>query len=66
VNCVAVPLDALVPTHAGLTAFHPPPAIVRDDLAGDVAATVEFLAGPGAAGITGSTVTVDGGAVMAW
>lgn len=66
VNCVAVPLDALVSSHAGLTTFLPPAAIVRDDLVGDVAATVEFLAGPGAAGITGTTVTVDGGAVMAW
>jgi 3-oxoacyl-[acyl-carrier protein] reductase len=65
VNCVAVPLELLAPTHAGLTSFLPPAAITRDDPVDDVAAAVEFLCGPGAQGITGASLLVDGGAVMA-
>ena len=65
VNCVSVPLDLLAPTHAGNTSFLPPSARVRDDPVGDVAGAVEFLCGPGARGISGATLLVDGGAVMA-
>jgi 3-oxoacyl-[acyl-carrier protein] reductase len=65
VNCVAVPLELLVPGHAGLTAFLPPAAFAPDDPIDDVAGAVEFLSGPGARGINGATLLVDGGAVMA-
>jgi 3-oxoacyl-[acyl-carrier protein] reductase len=65
VNCVAVPLDLLAPTHAGLTSFLPPAAIPRGDPLEDVAGAIEFLSGPGASGISGATLLVDGGAVMA-
>jgi 3-oxoacyl-[acyl-carrier protein] reductase len=65
VNCVAVPLALLAPSHASCTAFLPPAAISRDDPIDDVAGAVEFLAGPGAEGISGATLIVDGGAVMA-
>jgi 3-oxoacyl-[acyl-carrier protein] reductase len=65
VNCVAVALDMLAPTHAGLTSFLPPAAIPRDDPLEDVAGAIEFLSGPGASGISGATLLVDGGAVMA-
>ena len=65
VNCVTVPLDLLAPGHAGLTAFLPPPSIARDDPVDDVAGAVDFLCGPDAQGISGATLLVDGGAVMA-
>jgi 3-oxoacyl-[acyl-carrier protein] reductase len=65
VNCVSVPLDLLAPDHAGLTSFLPPAAIPHEDPIGDVAAAIEFLTGPGAQGISGATLLVDGGAVMA-
>ncbi len=65
VNCVSVPLELLAPTHAGHTSFLPPPARVRDDPVADVAGAVEFLCSPGAKGISGATLLVDGGAVMA-
>jgi 3-oxoacyl-[acyl-carrier protein] reductase len=65
VNCVSVPLELLAPTHAGHTSFLPPPARVRDDPVADVAGAVEFLCSPGARGISGATLLVDGGAVMA-
>jgi 3-oxoacyl-[acyl-carrier protein] reductase len=65
VNCVSVPLELLAPTHAGHTSFLPPPALVRDDPVADVAGAVEFLCSPGARGISGATLLVDGGAVMA-
>lgn len=65
VNCVSVPLELLAPTHAGHTSFLPPPALVRDDPVTDVAGAVEFLCSPGARGISGATLLVDGGAVMA-
>jgi 3-oxoacyl-[acyl-carrier protein] reductase len=65
VNCVAVPLGLLAPSHASHTDFLPPAAISQDDPVDDVAGAVEFLAGPGAHGISGATLLVDGGAVMA-
>jgi NAD(P)-dependent dehydrogenase (short-subunit alcohol dehydrogenase family) len=65
VNCVAVPLDLLAPTHAGLTSFLPLAAINRADPLDDVAGAIEFLSGPDAQGISGATLLVDGGAVMA-
>jgi len=65
VNCVSVPLELLAPTHAGHTSFLPPPARVRDNPVADVAGAVEFLCSPGARGISGATLLVDGGAVMA-
>jgi 3-oxoacyl-[acyl-carrier protein] reductase len=65
VNCVSVPLELLAPTHAGHTSFLPPPALLRDDPVDDVAAAVAFLCSEGARGISGATLLVDGGAVMA-
>jgi 3-oxoacyl-[acyl-carrier protein] reductase len=65
VNCVSVPLELLAPTHAGHTTFLPPAALARDDPVADVAGAVEFLCSPGARGISGATLLVDGGAVMA-
>ncbi len=65
VNCVSVPLELLAPAHAGLTTFLPPAALARPDPIDDVAGAVEFLCGAGAAGISGATLLVDGGAVMA-
>ena len=65
VNCVSVPLALLAPDHAALTSFLPPAAIPRDDPIDDVAGAIEFLSGPGAQGISGATLVVDGGAVMA-
>jgi 3-oxoacyl-[acyl-carrier protein] reductase len=64
VNCVAVPLELLAPRHTGLTSFLPPAAIPRPDPIDDVAGAIEFLGGPGAHGISGATLLVDGGAVM--
>jgi 3-oxoacyl-[acyl-carrier protein] reductase len=65
VNCVAVPLELLAPSLAGCTSFLPPAALPPDDPIDDVAAAVEFLGGPGARGISGTTLLVDRGAVMA-
>jgi 3-oxoacyl-[acyl-carrier protein] reductase len=65
VNCVAVPLELLARGHAGLTSFLPPAAISLDDPIDDVARAIEFLGGPDAHGISGATLLVDGGAVMA-
>jgi 3-oxoacyl-[acyl-carrier protein] reductase len=65
VNCVAVPLELLAPRLAGLASFLPPAALLGADPIDDVAGAVEFLGGPGAQGISGATLLVDGGAVMA-
>jgi 3-oxoacyl-[acyl-carrier protein] reductase len=65
VNCVAVPLELLAPNLAGLTSFLPPAALAPDDPIDDVSAALEFLGGPGARGISGATLLVDRGAVMA-
>jgi 3-oxoacyl-[acyl-carrier protein] reductase len=65
VNSVSIPLELLAPTHAGVTSFLAPAALARVDPVDDVAGAVEFLCGPGAQGITGATLLVDGGAVMA-
>jgi 3-oxoacyl-[acyl-carrier protein] reductase len=65
VNCVSVPLELLAPALAAQTTFLPPAAIPRDDPVDDIAGAIEFLTGPGARGISGATVVVDGGAVMA-
>lgn len=65
VNCISVPLAQLAPPHATLTRFLPPPPLVRDDTADDAARAIIFLTGPDADGITGATLLVDGGSVMA-
>jgi 3-oxoacyl-[acyl-carrier protein] reductase len=65
VNCVAVPLDMLAPNLAGLTSFLPPAALAPEDPIDDLAAAVEFWGGPDARGISGATLLVDRGAVMA-
>jgi 3-oxoacyl-[acyl-carrier protein] reductase len=65
VNCVAVPLELLAPAPTDTPSFVPPAAQSRVDPIDDVAGAIEFLAGPGARGISGATLLVDGGAVMA-
>ena len=62
VNIVTVPVAALGPAPADATRTER--AISSDPLAA-AAATVVWLASPGAVGITGATIGADGGAVMA-
>ena len=66
-NCVAPPLELVAADGRGA-----PEPTVGDPALGrapdgrvDVAAVVAWLAGPGAGFVTGLTVTVDGGIVMA-
>jgi 3-oxoacyl-[acyl-carrier protein] reductase len=66
VNSVLVPPALVAPALATATAFEAPPVVGRlPDLRDDVAATVAHFAAPTSGGITGSTVIVDGGTVMA-
>jgi 3-oxoacyl-[acyl-carrier protein] reductase len=65
VNTVLVPIELLVPATAGATSYLPPPALGAAATVADVAAAVAVFAEPGRHGVTGSTVVVDGGSVMA-
>jgi 3-oxoacyl-[acyl-carrier protein] reductase len=66
VNTVLVPPALVAPALATATAFEAPPVVGRlPDLHDDVAATIAHFAAPTSGGITGSTVIVDGGTVMA-
>ncbi|HLM17240.1 MAG TPA: SDR family oxidoreductase [Acidimicrobiia bacterium] len=65
VNAVLVPIELLVPATAGTTAYLPPPALGRPPTVVDVAAAVAAFADPARDGVTGATVVVDGGSVMA-
>jgi 3-oxoacyl-[acyl-carrier protein] reductase len=65
VNTVLVPIELLVPATAGATSFLPPPALGAPPTVTDVAAAVIAFADPDRHGITGATVIVDGGSVMA-
>jgi 3-oxoacyl-[acyl-carrier protein] reductase len=65
VNTVLVPVELLVPATAGATSFLPPPALGAPPTMADVAAAVVAFADPSRHGVTGATVVVDGGSVMA-
>jgi 3-oxoacyl-[acyl-carrier protein] reductase len=65
VNTILVPIEMLVPAADDATTFLPPPALGASPTMADVAAAVMAFAGPGQHGVTGATVVVDGGAVMA-
>jgi 3-oxoacyl-[acyl-carrier protein] reductase len=66
VNTVLVPPALVAPELVAATTFEAPPAVGRPpDLRDDVAATIAHFASPTRGGITGATVIVDGGSVMA-
>jgi len=66
VNAVLVPPALVAPELVAATTFEAPPAVGRHpDVRDDVAATVAHFAGATGSGITGATVIVDGGSVMA-
>lgn len=66
VNCVLVPPDLVSPTLVAATPFHSPPVIGRlPDVGDDVVEAIALFAGPGIRGVTGGTIVVDGGSVMA-
>jgi 3-oxoacyl-[acyl-carrier protein] reductase len=66
VNTVLVPPALVAPELESATTFEAPPAVGRlPDLRDDVATTIAHFASPTSGGITGATVIVDGGSVMA-
>jgi 3-oxoacyl-[acyl-carrier protein] reductase len=66
VNTVLVPPALVAPELVSATTFEAPPAVGRTpDVSDDVAATVAHFAGATTGGITGATLIVDGGSVMA-
>ncbi len=66
VNAVLVPPALVAPALVDATTFNAPPVVGRlPDLRDDVAAAIALFVAPTAGGITGSTVIVDGGSVMA-
>jgi 3-oxoacyl-[acyl-carrier protein] reductase len=66
VNTVLVPPALVAPELVAATTFEASPAVGRlPDLRDDVAATIAHFAAPTSGGITGATVIVDGGSVMA-
>ena len=66
VNCVLVAPDLVSPTLIAATTFHGPPVVGRlPDVGGDVVEAIALFAGPGVGGVTGATIVVDGGSVMA-
>ena len=66
VNAVLVPPGLVAPALVDATTFNAPPVVGRlPDLQDDVAAAVALFVAPTSGGITGSTVIVDGGSVMA-
>jgi 3-oxoacyl-[acyl-carrier protein] reductase len=66
VNTVLVPPDLVAPELATATMFNSPPVVGHlPDVRDDVAAAVALFLAPTVGGITGSTVIVDGGSVMA-
>jgi 3-oxoacyl-[acyl-carrier protein] reductase len=66
VNTVLVPPALVSPELVAATTFEAPPAVGRQpDLYDDVAATIAHFARPTSGGITGATIIVDGGSVMA-
>jgi 3-oxoacyl-[acyl-carrier protein] reductase len=65
VNTVLVPIELLAPATVGATSFLPAPALGQAATVADVAAAVLAFAAPERHGVTGATVIVDGGSVMA-
>jgi 3-oxoacyl-[acyl-carrier protein] reductase len=65
VNTVLVPIELLAPATAGATSYLPPPALGEVPTVADVAGAVVAFADPDRHGVTGTTVVVDGGSVMA-
>jgi 3-oxoacyl-[acyl-carrier protein] reductase len=66
VNAVLVPPALVAPELAAATTFEAQPAVGQPpDVRDDVAATIAHFARPTSGGITGATVIVDGGSVMA-
>jgi 3-oxoacyl-[acyl-carrier protein] reductase len=66
VNTVLVPPALVAPALVAATTFEASPAVGRQPhLRDDVGATIALFTAPTTAGITGSTVIVDGGSVMA-
>jgi 3-oxoacyl-[acyl-carrier protein] reductase len=66
VNLIAVPMALFSPALGGLTSHQSPPARGRlPEIATDVTSAIQLFLSPKSRGITGSTVVVDGGSVMA-
>jgi 3-oxoacyl-[acyl-carrier protein] reductase len=66
VNTVLVPPDLVAPVLVTHTTFNAPPVIGRlPDVRADVVEAIGLFARPTVTGITGSTIIVDGGSVMA-
>lgn len=66
VNTVLVPLELIDPNAAPLVSFLSPAARGREaTLLDDVASAVAWLAGPTGTHVTGASIVVDGGSVMA-
>jgi len=66
VNAVLVPPDLVAPSLVAATTFNAPPVVGRlPDMRFDVGAAIALLLSPTSGGITGATVIVDGGSVMA-
>jgi 3-oxoacyl-[acyl-carrier protein] reductase len=66
VNTVLVPPDLVAPVLVATTTFNAPPVIGRLPSVGDdVVEAICLFAGATATGVTGSTIIVDGGSVMA-
>lgn len=66
VNTVMVPPDLVAPVLVTNTTFNAPPVVGRlPDVRADVVEAIGLFAAPTTGGITGATVIVDGGSVMA-
>jgi 3-oxoacyl-[acyl-carrier protein] reductase len=66
VNVVAIPLAMFSPNLGVLTSHQSPPALDHlPEMMWDVVPAIQLFLGPGARGITGATIVVDGGSVMA-
>jgi 3-oxoacyl-[acyl-carrier protein] reductase len=66
VNLVAIPLAMFSPSLGVLASHQSSPALDRlPELTPDVTTAIQYFLGPGARGITGATIVVDGGSVMA-
>jgi 3-oxoacyl-[acyl-carrier protein] reductase len=66
VNTLLIPPALVAPALVTATAFEAPPVVGRfPDLHDDLAATIAHFAAPTSGGITGATIVVDGGTVMA-
>ena len=65
-NTVMVPPDLVAPVLVTSTTFNAPPVVGRlPDVRADVVEAIGLFAAPTTGGITGATIIVDGGSVMA-